>query len=140
MLTNAHAAALYLFGETTASSRQALPFLQVAQSQLAYANDREQLYVNAIAAWADRDLDRALAYHETLTDRYPRDLISVFIAQYHYFFRGDNWALLKLIEKILPANQEKPLRPWDAGVCVRAMLSVGGSRSCRATGDTDVPL
>ena len=106
VLVNAHAAALYLFGETTASITQALPFLQAAQSRLKHATDREQLYVNAIAAWADRDLDRALVYHETIADRHPRDLISVFIAQYHYFFRGDNEALLKLMEKILPANRE----------------------------------
>ena len=106
VLVNAHAAALYLFGETTAAHKQALPCLQVAQARVMQATDREQLYVRAIAAWADRDLDRALAYHEALADRYPRDLISVFIAHYHYFFRGDNWALLRLIEKVLPANRE----------------------------------
>jgi hypothetical protein len=106
VLINAHAAAFYLFSETTASITQAWPFLQAAQAPLTHATDREQLYVSAIAAWADRDLNRALSYHEELADRYPRDLTSVFIAYYHYFFRGDNWALLKLIEKILPANQE----------------------------------
>ena len=105
-LVNAHTAAFHLFGETTASRRRALPFLQAAQAQLRHATDREQLYVSAIKAWADHDLDRALTYHEELADRYPRDLISVFIAHYHYFFRGDNWALLQLLEKILPAHQE----------------------------------
>ena len=105
-LVNAHTAALYLFGETTAARTNALPFLYRAQAQMPHATERERLYVSAIAAWADRDLDRALIYHEALADRYPRDLISVFIAQYHYFFRGDNGALLKLMEKILPANQE----------------------------------
>lgn len=106
VLVNAYVAALYLFGETAASTAQALPYLQTAQANLAHATDRERLYVSAITAWGDRDLDRALAYHEALADRYPRDLISVFVAYYHYFFQGNNWALLKLIEKILPANQE----------------------------------
>jgi tetratricopeptide (TPR) repeat protein len=106
VLTNAHAAALHLFAETADAPAQAAPYLKKAQANLATATARERLYVEAIAAWAEGEIDRALAYHETLADSYPRDVISVQIGQYHYFNLGDSQGLLNLIDKVLPANRE----------------------------------
>ena len=103
---NAHLAALYLFTEIAEAPLEAARYLEVAQANLAKATEREQLYVGAIAAWADGEIDRALAYHEALATAYPRDLVSVQIGQYHYFNLGDSQGLLKLIEKVLPANRE----------------------------------
>ncbi|MEM5838733.1 hypothetical protein AAHH59_10505, partial [Pediococcus acidilactici] len=77
VLPNSHLAALHLFAETADAPDCALPYLRVAQANLTNATEREKLYVGAIAAWAEGDIDRALAYHETLADYYPRDIVSV---------------------------------------------------------------
>lgn len=106
VLANAHAAALHLFAETADAVAQAAPFLERAQQNLDRATERECLYVRAIAAWSDREIGEALKYHEQLATRYPRDIISVQIGQYHYFNRGDSQGLLSLIQKVLPANLE----------------------------------
>ena len=106
VILNAHLAALHLFAETAEAPAEAAHYLEIAQANLAKATEREQLYVGAIAAWADGAIDRALAYHEALADSYPRDLVSVQIGQYHYFNLGDSQGLLKMIEKVLPANRE----------------------------------
>ena len=106
VILNAHAAALHLFAENADAPRQANPYLKTAKKYLATATEREKLYVGAVDAWAQGDVDRAVAYHEELAEKFPRDLVSVQIGQYHYFNLGDSQGLLKLIEKVLPANDE----------------------------------
>ena len=106
VLVNAHTAALNLFAETAEASAQAAPYLKAAQANFSKATEREKLYVGAIAAWAQGNVDQALADHEKLADKYPRDVVSVQIGQYHYFNQGNNHGLLKLIEKVLPASPE----------------------------------
>lgn len=106
VLVNAHAAALHLFAETADAVDWAAPFLARAQQNLDRATEREKLYVRAIAAWSAGEIKAALAYHEELATRYPQDIVSVQIGQYHYFNLGDSQSLLSLIEKVLPANLE----------------------------------
>ncbi len=106
VMTNAHAAALHLFAESADAPRQAAPYLETAKKYLKTATERERLYVGAIDAWAKGNIDRAIAHHEEIAREFPRDVVSVQIAQYHYFNLGDNYGLLQLIEKVLPANQE----------------------------------
>jgi tetratricopeptide (TPR) repeat protein len=106
VLANAHAAALHLFAETADAPNQAAPFLQRAIKSSDRATERERLYVKAIAAWSAGQIKEALEYHEELATRYPQDIISVKIGQYHYFNLGDSQGLLSLIEKVLPANLE----------------------------------
>jgi tetratricopeptide (TPR) repeat protein len=106
VLANAYAATLCLLAETAIAPQHAAPYLQTAQAHLSTATEREILYVQAIAAWAQGDIDQALQGHERLTDRYPRDLVALLIGQYHYFYLGKNYHLLRLIEKVFPANRE----------------------------------
>jgi hypothetical protein len=106
VLLNTHAAALNLFSETAAAPIGAAPYLQTAKANLTNATEREQLYFYAINAWAQRNVQQALVYHSELADRYPRDLVAVLIGQYHYFYAGDNYGLLQLIQRIVPANCE----------------------------------
>jgi len=76
------------------------------RTALASANEREQLYVSAISAWATRAIDQAIAYHEEIAQKFPRDLSSVQRGQYHYFYLGNKQGLLQIAEKVLPANRE----------------------------------
>ncbi|MDX2217070.1 MAG: tetratricopeptide repeat protein [Oculatellaceae cyanobacterium bins.114] len=106
VLVNAHVAALHLFAETASASTAAKPYLYAAQQHLDLATEREQLYVEAIAAWSDYDFDRALACHTVLAECYPQDVLAAQIGQYHHFNLGNAQGLLKLAETILPANLE----------------------------------
>ena len=105
-IANAHAAAHYLSLESAAARAQAMPYLQAAKKYLAAANEREQLYVWAIEAWAMGNVDRAIAYHEEIAQKFPRDLVSVQRGQYHYFYLGNKEGLLQIAAKVLSANRE----------------------------------
>lgn len=105
-LANAHAAAHYLSLECSTARRQALPYLEAAKKYRATANEREQIYVSAIEAWAIGDIEQAIAYHEAIAKKFPHDLASVQRAQYHYFYLGDWQGLLRVAEAVLAANHE----------------------------------
>ncbi|HEY9626344.1 MAG TPA: tetratricopeptide repeat protein [Coleofasciculaceae cyanobacterium] len=105
-IAHAYAAAHYLSQESRIGWQQALPYLQAAQRYAPQANFREQIYILAIAAWADQKIDRAIALHEAIAVQFPQDLISVQQGQYHYFYQGNKVGLLKIAETVLPANQD----------------------------------
>lgn len=103
-LANGYAAAYYLTQENSISWQQAQPYLQAAQQHLAKITVREKLYVQAILAWANKEIDVAIAFHEEITNKYPHDLISVQQGQYHYFYTGKSEKLLQIAQKVLPSN------------------------------------
>jgi tetratricopeptide (TPR) repeat protein len=105
-IAHAHAAANYLSWESTAGNNAAFPHLQAAKKYLEGANEREKFYVWAIDTWAKGDIEQAIAYHEKIAQKYPRDIASVQRGQYHYFYQGNKEKLLQIGEKVLPANRE----------------------------------
>lgn len=109
-LAHAYAAAYYLSQENSTDWQQAQPHLQAAKQYLTKITTREKLYVQAISAWANKQIDVAIALHEEITDRFPRDLISVQQGQYHYFYLGNQAKLLQIAQKVLASNcQQKYL-------------------------------
>lgn len=106
-IAQAYAAAYYLSQEHAAARQQASPFLQAAQ-RLHVETDRERLYIQAIGAWFKGAIGQAIAIHEELAQRFPRDLLSVQQGQYHYFYQGDNVGLLKLALAVLPHYSDHP--------------------------------
>jgi tetratricopeptide (TPR) repeat protein len=107
VLAHAYAAAYYLTQENSKAWQQVQPYLQVIQRNLAKITYREKLYVQAILAWANQEIDRAIAFHEEITNKFPRDLISVQQGQYHYFYTGNKEKLLKIAQKVLPSNPQQ---------------------------------
>ncbi|MBW4426535.1 MAG: tetratricopeptide repeat protein [Nostoc desertorum CM1-VF14] len=107
VLAHAYAAAYYLTQENSKAWQQVQPYLQVIQRNLAKVTYREKLYVQAILAWANQEIDRAIAFHEQITNKFPRDLISVQQGQYHYFYTGKKEKLLKIAQKVLPSNPQQ---------------------------------
>ncbi|MDZ8184467.1 MAG: tetratricopeptide repeat protein [Nostoc sp. ChiSLP02] len=105
-LANAYAGAYYLTQENSKAWQQGQPYLQTAQEHLAKITAREQLYVQAILAWANQEIDVAIAIHEEITNSFPRDLISVQQGQYHFFYMGDKEKLLEIARKVLYSNPE----------------------------------
>ena len=106
-LANAYAAAYHLSQESTKDWQQAQPYLQVAQRNLGKITAREQLYVEAILAWANQEIDVGIALHEEITNQFPTDLISVQQGQYHYFYTGNKEKLLEIAQKVLPNNPQQ---------------------------------
>lgn len=107
-IAHAYAAAYYLSQETAIARQQAIPHLAQAQRYSPQATEREQLYIQAIAAWSTGDIDGAIALHNSLAQRFPQDLISMQQGQYHYFYQGNKTGLLQIAETVLPANSNDP--------------------------------
>lgn len=105
-IAHAYAAAHYLSQENVVAWRQAKPHLKVAKKYSGQTSKREQLFIQAIAAWANGAIDQAIVYHEAIAQQFPQDLLSVQQGQYHYFYRGDKSGLLEIALRVLPANQE----------------------------------
>ncbi len=105
-IANAHAAAWYLSHESAQSHQLAVPYLQAAKKYKPQTTEREKLFISAVEAWATGAIDQSIAYNEEIAEKYPRDLISVQMGQYHYFYQGNKEGLLRIAEKVLPANRE----------------------------------
>ena len=112
-LVQACCAALHLFAETGDAPAQARPFVEAALNSPLKATPREQLFVQAVAAWAEGDLPRAIALHAQLALEHPRDLASVKLGQYHLFNRGDAPGMLRLA---LAARRACADLPWFHGM------------------------
>ena len=69
---------------------------------------REQRYIEAIAAWAEGDIARAIALHQEQAREHPRDLASLKLGQYHCFNIGDCPGMLRLALAALPAAADVP--------------------------------
>lgn len=92
-LANAFAGLLLMFIESPEG-----PALAEKYHQRAAQTDhpRAQLYLGALQAWINDDLDQVLHLSEHLLDHYPRDLFAAKLNQYLEFNRG-NWpALLRI--------------------------------------------
>jgi hypothetical protein len=107
-ISHAYAAAYYLSLESLEGRQQAIAFIQMAQNYQIRATRREQLYIDAIAAWSKGNIQQAIARQEAIVHEFPTDLIAVQQAQYHYFYQGDKKGLLCVAERAFQANQGKP--------------------------------
>lgn len=105
-IANAYAATYYLTQESAEARSCARAYLQAANKYLDRVTEREKLYIWAISAWERGDIAGAIAYHEEIATKFPRDIISVQMGQYHYFYIGNSEALLLIAEKVLPDNRE----------------------------------
>ena len=104
-IAHAYAAAYYLSLENAIGWNEATVHVKLAQQYSKKIGKREKMYVDAIAAWWSQRIDLALVLHEAIASEFPQDLISVQQGQYHYFYLGDKERMLKIAEKVLPANR-----------------------------------
>lgn len=106
VIANAYAATLHMLTEIADSPTQASPYLKAAYEHINNANEREQLYLHSINAWVNGDIDQAIADHEQIAEKFPRDLLNVQMGQHHYLNVGNKQGLLRIVEKVLPANRD----------------------------------
>ncbi len=105
-IAHAYVAAYYLCQENQVAWQQAQPYLQASLQHVEKITTREKLYVQAIAAWANKEIDVAIALHEQITEHFPTDMISLQQGQYHYFYTGNKDKLLKIAQKVVSANRD----------------------------------
>ncbi|MFV2038979.1 MAG: tetratricopeptide repeat protein [Acidimicrobiales bacterium] len=101
------AAALFLFAESPTTHPQAHEHLSAARAARGRANLRELLMLTAVEAWLAADYEVALARHEEIAERWPRDLVSAKFGQYHAFNRGDSSRMSRLALGVLDANADR---------------------------------
>ena len=103
LIVQACAAVLCLFSESAAGAPKARRLLERAARAALPATERERAFANAVALWAAGDLHAALAAHEAMARRFPRDLAAIKLGQVHAFNLGDAPAMLRLALASLPA-------------------------------------
>ena len=95
-IVNTYAAALHLFAEAPSGYANARPFLARAEASAPAANERERLWLQAVRAWADDDIGRAIALLTGIVAQHPRDLAALKLAQYLLFNLGDAPGMLRV--------------------------------------------
>lgn len=80
--------------------------LQEARNLLQTGTEREILFFTAVEAWRKGDMNTALDIHQTIADKYPRDVYSVKLCQVHYLMMGKKQELLDVVEKVVEANSD----------------------------------
>lgn len=88
-----------------------------AASALARAGDaragreleqREELHLSALAAWAAGDMRGAVRYWDALLADHPRDIVALKVSQFVLSYLGESQRLRDSVERVLPA--------WEAQV------------------------
>jgi len=94
---------MMMLGYKTALIPAARAALANAQRLSADATERECRHADALAAWIDDDLDRAIALWEAILRRHPHDVLAVRLAHFVNFWLGRPQDMLASIERVLPA-------------------------------------
>ena len=107
-LVQAYAAALHMFAETGTASANARPFIDKALASPLKATPRERGFVGAVQAWVDGDVLRSVGLLEQHVRDFPRDLVALKLAHYHFFNLGDSPGMLRVALAALPAAADVP--------------------------------
>jgi hypothetical protein len=98
-------------------------YLEKARTLARDANVRERAWLAATAAYAGGDGPAAQKIHEDMAIEWPRDLMSAKLGQLHAFNCGDCEGILRIGDRILPANSENhyawAMRAFGLGECNR---------------------
>ena len=107
-IVQAYAAAVHMFAESRDAPVNARPFIERALLSASRATPREQRFVDAVAAWVEGDIDRAIELHEEQAREHPRDLASLKLGHYHLFNRGDSAGMLRMARHCLRPAADVP--------------------------------
>jgi hypothetical protein len=105
-LINAYAGLVWMFLEAPEASARAAKYLQRAEAAAAGATRREQLIVQALAAWTRDDVPLAIQLCDDIAAAFPRDLAMVKLNQYLNFNLGRFPEMLRAGEAVFEANRD----------------------------------
>jgi len=96
VIVQTFAAAVHLFAEAPEGYVNARPFLARAAASSLPASERERSWLQAVRAWADGDVGRAITLLTDIVVAQPRDLAALKLGQYLLFNLGDSPGMLRL--------------------------------------------
>jgi tetratricopeptide (TPR) repeat protein len=96
----------FLYSQTTAGAKQALPYLARAATRIGDLTERERVFINAVKAGCVGDFEAALALYEQIIDRWPRDVLAAKLAEFHFFETGLASRQLEVMRKAAAANPD----------------------------------
>lgn len=108
VIVNTFCAALHLFAEAPSGYANAKPFLAQAAASRQPASERERQWRQAVQAWADDDIARAIALLSDIVAAHPRDLAALKLAQYLLFNLGDAPGMLRVALQSQDAAADLP--------------------------------
>jgi tetratricopeptide (TPR) repeat protein len=79
---------------------------RTAQSLAAGATPRERSHIAALCAWAEGDLDRAIAVWESILRAHPHDVVAFRLAHFVNFWLGRPHDMVDSVERVLPSWSE----------------------------------
>jgi hypothetical protein len=107
-IVQAYAAAVHMFAESRDAPENARRFIDAARASASQSTLREQRFIEAVQAWIEGDVPRAISLHEEQCREFPRDLASLKLGQYHHFNVGDSPGMLRLALAALPHASDVP--------------------------------
>ena len=105
------AAAFCLFGQTRDADTAAKAYLDAAQALLGCANERERSLHTALSSWLRKDHLGAVSLLEGMTERHPRDILAIKIAEFIYYVLGQQHEaprFLQHMQRLAAANAGDP--------------------------------
>lgn len=108
VVVNAHAAARRLLADRLEGVTGARAYLHATHRRAPDASPHERAYLAAIESWAAGDISETTQRLEALLDAFPRDLMTLNLAMVRYFKRGRSEDMLRVCQKVLPANEDSP--------------------------------
>ncbi len=123
------AASLMMWMEAGQSPQLAQPYLERCRAGLAAAEPREVLWFRATEAWVAGDMATAMDLLEQITERWPRDVFAMKLAQYHYFNLGWSEKMLAINQKVLPANEENGYLYGCLAFCLEQTHDMDGAEA-----------
>src|SRR6266513_6173185 len=79
---------------------------RTAQSLAAGATSRERSHIAALTAWAEGELDRAIALWESILRAHPHDVVAFRLAHFVNFWLGRPQDMVASVERVIPAWSE----------------------------------
>ena len=79
---------------------------RTAESLAADATPRERSHIAALTAWADGELDRAIALWESILRAHPHDAVAFRLAHFVNFWLGRPQDMVASVERVIPAWSE----------------------------------
>jgi tetratricopeptide (TPR) repeat protein len=102
------AAVLHALSQSNLEARRGVRYLDLARQRRADLNEREQNFIDAVAAGCDGDFDRAIGVYQRIVERWPRDILAAKLAEFHCFQSGDAGRQLQIMENLAGANGDSP--------------------------------
>ena len=114
---------------------------RTAQSLAAGATPRERSHIAALSAWAEGELDRAIAVWESILRDHPHDAVAFRLAHFVNFWLGRPQDMVASVERVIPAwSEDIPGYPMILGCRCFALEEAGNYLGAEPSGRRAIEL